>query len=128
TVLATNPTGYAGCCAAVRDMDLRALLPGITVPTLVIGGDNDVSLPWTGHGDVIASEIPGARAVKIAAAHLSNLERPSTFTNALLGFCCPIRPPIAWSPDSQCAGRYSATRTSTAPWPTPLASLAIFRT
>jgi len=92
TLLSTNPTGHAGCCCAIRDMDLRALLPCIAVPTLVIGGDTDVSLPWTGHGEVLASEIRGARAVKIAAAHLSNLERPSTFTNALLEFLLPAPP------------------------------------
>ena len=88
-LLGTDPVGYAGCCAAIRDMDYRQLLPGITVPTLVIGGDGDVSTPWTGHGEVLASQIPGARAAKIAAAHLSNLERPSTFTNAVLEFLLP---------------------------------------
>jgi len=92
TLLATNPAGYAGCCAAIRDMDHRPLLPGIVVPTLVIGGDGDVSTPWAGHGEVLASQIPGARAVKIAAAHLSNLERPSTFTNAVLDFLLPEHP------------------------------------
>jgi 3-oxoadipate enol-lactonase/4-carboxymuconolactone decarboxylase len=92
TLLSTDPTGYAGCCAAIRDMDFRALVHGIAVPTLVIGGDDDVSLPWTGHGDVLASEIPGARAAKISGAHLSNLERPSTFTNALLEFLLPPLP------------------------------------
>ena len=92
TLLATNPSGYAGCCAAIRDMDHRPLLPRIAVPTLVIGGDADVSTPWTGHGEVLASEIPGARAVKIDAAHLSNLERPSTFTNAVLDFLLPDPP------------------------------------
>ncbi len=89
TLLATDAAGYAGCCAAVRDMDHRSLLPGIAVPTLVIGGDADVSTPWAGHGDVLASQIPGARATKIPGAHLSNLERPSTFTNALLEFLLP---------------------------------------
>jgi 3-oxoadipate enol-lactonase/4-carboxymuconolactone decarboxylase len=73
-------------------MDHRPLLPGITVPTLVIGGDADVSTPWAGHGDVLASQITGARATRIPAAHLSNLERPSTFTNALLDFLLPDQP------------------------------------
>jgi 3-oxoadipate enol-lactonase/4-carboxymuconolactone decarboxylase len=89
TLLATDRAGYAGCCAAIRDMDNRPLLPAIQVPTLVIGGDADVSTPWTGHGDVLASQIPGARIAKIEAAHLSNLERPSTFTNAMLEFLLP---------------------------------------
>ena len=92
TLLATDAMGYAGCCAAIRDMDHRPLLPRIAVPTLVIGGDADVSTPWTGHGEVLASEISAARAVKIDAAHLSNLERPSTFTNAVLEFLLPDPP------------------------------------
>jgi 3-oxoadipate enol-lactonase/4-carboxymuconolactone decarboxylase len=89
TLLGTDAAGYAGCCAAIRDMDHRQLLAGIAVPTLVIGGDADASTPWAGHGEVLASQIPGARATKIAAAHLSNLERPSTFTNAVLEFLLP---------------------------------------
>jgi 3-oxoadipate enol-lactonase/4-carboxymuconolactone decarboxylase len=89
TLLAANPAGYAGCCAAIRDMDHRPLLPDIKVPTLVIGGDGDLSTPWAGHGDALASAIPGARSFKIASAHLSNLERPSTFTCALLEFLLP---------------------------------------
>ena len=52
-----------------------------------------VSTPWTGHGEVLAVADPRARAAKIAAAHLSNLERPSTFTSALLEFLLPGPPP-----------------------------------
>mgnify|MGYP006146080367 CR=1 FL=1 len=38
------------------------------------------------YGDVLAHGIPGARAVRLPAAHLSSLERPRSFTAALLGF------------------------------------------
>jgi 3-oxoadipate enol-lactonase/4-carboxymuconolactone decarboxylase len=89
TLLAANTTGYAGCCGAIRDMDHRPLLAGIRVPTLVIGGERDLSTPWAGHGDVLASGISNARSVKLAAAHLSNLERPSSFNAALLAFLLP---------------------------------------
>lgn len=96
TLLATDPTGYAGCCAAIRDMDHVALLGNIRVPTLVISGDQDVSTPWTGHGDVLANTIAGARSVLLPAAHLSNLERPGSFTAALLDFLLPASPdPLA---------------------------------
>jgi 3-oxoadipate enol-lactonase/4-carboxymuconolactone decarboxylase len=81
--LGTNPLGYAGCCAALRDFDQSALLRRISVPTLVITGQWDVSTPWTGHGEILAREIPGARSVQLAAAHLSNLERPRSFTAAV---------------------------------------------
>lgn len=93
TLTATDPVGYAGCCAAIRDMDHRPLLSSISVPTLVIGSDHDASTPWTGHGDVLASQIPGARAAKIAAPHLSNLDRPAAFSRALLEFLLPGTPP-----------------------------------
>jgi 3-oxoadipate enol-lactonase/4-carboxymuconolactone decarboxylase len=93
TVLqATSAAGYAGCCAAIRDMDHRPLLAGIRVPTLVIGGDQDLSTPWEGHGDVLASGIPCAQAVRLAATHLSNRERPSGFTAALFDFLLPAAP------------------------------------
>ena len=62
TLLATNPVGYAGCCAAIRDMDLTPVLARISLPVLIINGEIDTSLPWIGHGDVLAREIPGANA------------------------------------------------------------------
>jgi 3-oxoadipate enol-lactonase/4-carboxymuconolactone decarboxylase len=85
-LLATDPVGYAGCCAAIRDLDQLDLLTKIRVPTLVIGGDRDISTPWEGHGDLLAERIPGAKHVVLPAAHLSNLERPRSFSAALLGF------------------------------------------
>jgi 3-oxoadipate enol-lactonase/4-carboxymuconolactone decarboxylase len=88
-LLAANPVGYAGCCAAIRDMDQRPLLARIGVPTLVIGGSLDAATPWEGHGDLLAASIPGARSVVLEAAHLSNVELPSAFTNALFDFLLP---------------------------------------
>jgi len=85
-LLGTDPTGYLGCCAALRDFDSRKWLQDIHVPTLVITGDRDVPTPWDGHGEVLARDIPGARTVRLPAAHLSNLERPRSFTAALLEF------------------------------------------
>jgi len=86
TVLSTNPVGYAGCCAAVRDMDLAGALPSIRVPTLVIGGDRDLSTPWPENGARIAAAIPGAKTALFDTGHLSNIERPREFTAALLEF------------------------------------------
>ena len=85
-ILGTNPVGYLGCCAALRDVDHRELLLRIKTPTLVIVGDRDVSTPWDGHGEVLAQKIPGARVVRLPAAHLSNLARPRSFTMALIEF------------------------------------------
>jgi 3-oxoadipate enol-lactonase/4-carboxymuconolactone decarboxylase len=90
--LGTNPVGYLGCCAALRDFDSRPWLSQIHVPTLIITGDRDVSTPWDGHGEILASQIPGAQSLRLPAAHLSNLERPRSFTAALLGFLLPQLP------------------------------------
>jgi len=87
--LGTSPTGYIACCATLRDADNTASLRNINVPTLVIAGDRDVSTPWQGHSEVLAREIPRARAVHLPAAHLSNLERPRSFSTALLEFLLP---------------------------------------
>jgi 3-oxoadipate enol-lactonase/4-carboxymuconolactone decarboxylase len=85
-VMSTDPRGYAACCAALRDADLRAAISKISAPTVVIGSDRDPSIPWEGHCSILVSEIPGAKAVKIQTAHLSNLEQPRAFTAAVLDF------------------------------------------
>jgi len=85
----TDPNGYVGCCAALRDVDHRQELSNIKVRTLVITGDLDIATPWSGHGEILAREIAGARAVHLSAAHLSNLERPRSFSAALVEFLLP---------------------------------------
>jgi 3-oxoadipate enol-lactonase len=81
----TDVTGYAGCCAALAEMDLRPLLAAITAPTLVICGAQDRSTP-PAHGAVIASGICGARLRVIrGAAHLANVQASGEVTSRLLG-------------------------------------------
>ena len=89
TLLSTNPVGYAGCCAVVRDMNLTDQIRAIRTPALIIFGERDVSMPWSSAGEVLAATIPGSKAVGLPAAHLSNLERPRSFSAALLDFLLP---------------------------------------
>lgn len=84
-LLATDPAGYAGCCAAIRDMDLRPRLGRITAPTLVIAGSRDPAPPLA-DGALIVEAIQGARQAALNAAHLSNIEQPEAFTAAVLDF------------------------------------------
>jgi 3-oxoadipate enol-lactonase/4-carboxymuconolactone decarboxylase len=88
-LVATDPVGYAGCCAAVRDMDQRSLLPSIHAPTVIIVGERDVSTPWQGHGEILAQHIAGARVERLPTAHLSNLEAPRSFAAILAQFLLP---------------------------------------
>ncbi|GAA3755946.1 3-oxoadipate enol-lactonase [Spinactinospora alkalitolerans] len=74
-VAGTPAEGYAGCCAAIEHMDLRADLPGITASTLVVAGADDPSTP-PDHAQRIAAGIPGARMrVVPGAAHLASWEQ-----------------------------------------------------
>jgi 3-oxoadipate enol-lactonase len=84
-LLATAPQGYAGCCAAIRDMDQRTSLAAIHVPTLVIGGLQDPATP-PAKAEEIAAGVVDARLVMLDAAHLSNIEQAEAFTAALLAF------------------------------------------
>ncbi len=80
----TNSTGYAGCCLAIADMDLRADLARIKAPTLVISGGRDPSTPPE-HGAEIVRRVAGARQFVIDdAAHLANVSAPEIVTAALL--------------------------------------------
>jgi 3-oxoadipate enol-lactonase len=84
-LLTTSPTGYAGCCTAIRDMDQRSTLGSIRAPILVIGGVHDPATPIVKSHE-IADAIPGADLVALDAAHLSNIERRDEFTAAVSDF------------------------------------------
>lgn len=85
-ILTTPPQGYAGCSAAIRDMDQRAGISAITTPTLVIAGEKDPATP-PDHGEFIANAIPGAKLEIIGnAAHLSNIEQTGHYNKVLTGF------------------------------------------
>lgn len=79
----TSAVGYAGCCAAIRDMDLRPVSGLITTPTLVIGGLRDPSTPAP-HSQDLAAAIPHARLEMLEAAHLSNVEQPTHFADLVI--------------------------------------------
>ncbi len=88
-LLETPAEGYAGCCEAVRDMDLRSRLGAIRAPTLVIAGADDPATP-PDHAELIRDSIPDARLVIVPqAAHLANVEQPKAVTSALLDHLDP---------------------------------------
>jgi 3-oxoadipate enol-lactonase len=85
TLAHTPAEGYIACCAAIRDMDQRALLAHIQAPTLVIAGAHDTAAT-PADGRFLAQSIAGVRLVELDAAHLSNIEAAGAFTDVALRF------------------------------------------
>lgn len=85
TLLSLDPAGYAGCCAAIRDMAIEPLLPGIRVPVLVIAGTHDPSTPPE-RGRAIAHAIPHARYLELPTAHFSHSEQPGRWADWVVRF------------------------------------------
>lgn len=86
TLLATDTAGYLASCHAVRNVDWRAGLPGITCPTLVIAGALDAGAP-PAMSEAIADAIPDAQlAVIEQASHISAIEQPREFARLLEAF------------------------------------------
>ncbi len=84
TLRETDPGGYAGCCVAIRDMDLRGRLASVGAPTLVVSGAEDPATPPE-HGRLIADAIPGSRFEVVPdAAHIANVEQPEKVTELIL--------------------------------------------
>jgi 3-oxoadipate enol-lactonase len=82
-LLASTPAdGYARCCEAIRDMDLRPALARIQAPTTVVLGRHDPVVTDEARRDLAA--IRGARVVELDAAHLASVERPDEFASAVL--------------------------------------------
>lgn len=78
----TADEGFAGCCAVLRDCDFRGQLSGITTPTLVICGAQDAPTP-VADSEELAAGIAGAQLRVIEAGHLSAVENPAAFAEAL---------------------------------------------
>lgn len=82
-VLGCDAAGYVACCQAIAAVDTTARLPRIGVPALVLAGALDQGTP-VAMAATIARGIPGARLVVLPdASHLSVLEQPVAFKEAL---------------------------------------------
>lgn len=81
----TPADGYAANCIAIRDNDLRKEVDGIRAPTLVISGNGDIPTPPS-DGKFLHSQIKGSEYLELEAAHLSNQQQASKYTDALIKF------------------------------------------
>ena len=82
-----DSTAAAYALMAMRDrMDFSSMLHRMTCPVMVLTGENDAIIRVE-DARAVAEAIPGARFVNIPdSGHLSNLENPDAFNDALLSF------------------------------------------
>ncbi|WP_211463936.1 3-oxoadipate enol-lactonase [Collimonas silvisoli] len=80
-----NGGGYANCCEALADADLRDEIHAIPNPTLIIAGQYDLV---TTESDAILmhKKIKDSEMMTLPASHLSNIETEKLFTQALSDF------------------------------------------
>ncbi|WP_125263740.1 alpha/beta fold hydrolase [Streptomyces alboflavus] len=83
-MLAASPEGAAAALRARAERpDYRPVLPGVTVPALVVVGRDDTYTPVV-DAEAMHAVLPDSRLCVIErAAHLPNLERPQEFNAAV---------------------------------------------
>lgn len=90
---------------AIASADLREMLPSITVPVLLVYGQEDQRAPAAVAAQLHAA-IPGARRVVVpGAGHAVNLEAPEEFNTAVRAFLRGSAADLHESPPSETGPR-----------------------
>ena len=88
-LLRTDPEGYAACAEAIGAADLRGGTAGLSVPALVMVGEQDLSTPPSA-AEALAEAIGDATLVLLEdAAHIPTVEQPQAVTAAMRAFLSP---------------------------------------
>jgi 3-oxoadipate enol-lactonase len=85
-ILATPVNGYIGCSEAIRRLNNLDRLSQITIPALIVVGEEDPGTPVAA-SQTMHERIGGSKLVVLASArHLSNIEASEEFNEAVLNF------------------------------------------
>jgi pimeloyl-ACP methyl ester carboxylesterase len=82
---AFHPVGFRAMARASAE-DLRGALPLVSVPTLLVYGDNDVRAPMTVAEHLHASISGSTLVVLPGVGHVCNVEAPEAFNTTVRGF------------------------------------------
>lgn len=90
-IAGANPQGLAGALHMMADRpDAMKDLAGITVPTLVIVGEDDQLTP-PAESEAMVNALPNAKIVRIpGAGHISALEAPAAFNSSVAHYMAQI--------------------------------------
>jgi 3-oxoadipate enol-lactonase len=84
-IRATPLEGYIGCSAALANHDYNCKVEIVTCPVLFIVGEKDGAAPAAMRD--MNARLPGSTYVELpGAGHISNLDRPAEFNQALAAF------------------------------------------
>jgi 3-oxoadipate enol-lactonase len=87
-ILQANPRAYRATMRSLARFNVSNRLNEITMPTLVITGENDNTVPLKNQRE-LAEGIPGARHVIIrSAGHAVIADQPDAFNKTMLDFLC----------------------------------------
>lgn len=85
-VMQADPQGYRAAMRALWNFDVRDRLATINIPTLVITGDSDTTVPFRLQHQLV-EKIPNSRQVMIPdAGHAVTIEKPDEFNQAMMQF------------------------------------------
>lgn len=82
---AGSPEGYASCCEALAKADVREQLKNIQVPVFIVAGQQD-PVTTVADGEFMQQRIANAELFEINASHISNIEQPEAFNQAVQAF------------------------------------------
>lgn len=82
---AGSAEGYASCCEALAKADVREQLKDINVPVLVIAGQQD-PITTVADAQFMVERIANSQLFEINASHISNVELPNEFNQAVKQF------------------------------------------
>lgn len=84
-LLSVDPQGYAGCAAAVRDLDMDNTPERIALRTLFLHGREDGAWPETGARE-LAARLHAQLSFVENAGHIPCIEQPGAYAGALQDF------------------------------------------
>ena len=85
-ILNTSVEGFCGCCSAIRTLDLRQAICGISARTLIIVGEQDQGTPVSEARFIKERLASSIMEIIPDAAHFVNVERADIFNSTILEF------------------------------------------
>jgi 3-oxoadipate enol-lactonase len=78
TLRATNPVGFMQAARFIAEAEMPPLAAGLTMPVLLIQGEEDRVAPAATNAELLAPALPHARLIMLAGCgHLPEVEFPS---------------------------------------------------